>query len=181
VAALKNKDRQAYDSVVVPSGFADSLFEFAVAAERFKKKMIEAQGEVGWRNFQDSEGARITLAYHDLIMEQIKFETDGDTAKGRTPEGDEALHMVRKNGRWHFDLEASYSADPTNAGMTAQSFSEALGKMAKIIREYETKIGDTTVDELDKEMGEAFFAALLSAGAKPKVTIHPSPSDTKKD
>ena len=170
--ALKKKDRKAYSAVVVSGDLAKHLFDFAVAAERFKEKMIKAYGEVGWRNFQDSEGANIKLSYNEMKLDQIEFEVEGDTAKGRTSKDDnEPLHMVRQNGRWQVDLDASFTSG-TPKGMTAESFAKAMGQMAKIIGEYEDKIGDdTSVDELDKEMGAAFLGALMSAGAKPTVTV----------
>jgi hypothetical protein len=171
-AALKKNDRRAYDSVVVSSGLANNLFDFAVAAESFKAKMIKAYGEVGWRNFQDAEGARITLAYHDMNVEQLKFDVEGDTAKGSLADGEKLLHMIRKKGRWQVDLETSFDSELKKGGMTAKSFGEAMGKMVKIIRDNESKIGgDITVDQLDKEMGAAFFAALAAAGAEPTISL----------
>ena len=172
VAALKKPDRKAYDAAVESSGLADVLFDFAIAAEAFKTKMLKAYGEEGWRNFQDSEGARITLRYNDANLEQLKFAIDGDVATATLPEGGGSLLMTRKDGRWKVDLEKSIEADAKEGDMNAKSLTEAFKGMVKTIREYEGKIGEgTTVDQLDKDMGAAFFAALLSAGAKPKVSV----------
>lgn len=174
VEALKKKDRKAYSSVVVSSKLGDSLFDFAVAGDRFKQKMIKAYGDVGWRKFQDSEGANIKLSYNEMKLDELEFNIEGDTATGRLSKEDgEPLKLVRQKGRWQVDLEKSFaSGAPGAEGMSANSFAEALAKMAKIIREHEDKIGDdTSVDELDKQMGAAFLGALMSAGAKPTVTV----------
>lgn len=172
VEALKERDRKAYAAVMLPGALADNVFEFAVAAERFKEKMIKAYGEVGWKNFQDSEGARITLAYNEMNLDDLEFKTEGDRATGSLPEDGEVLHVARKEGRWFIDLDATFDANGKEGGMTAKSFGKALAGMTEAIRDGEKKIGEgTTVDQLDKEMGAAFLATLVSAGAKPKVSI----------
>jgi hypothetical protein len=177
LGALKKQDRKAYEAVVVQSDLAGSVFEFTVAANGFKQRMIEAYGEVGWRKFQSEEGARIRLNYNDPKFEKLEFVKEADKARAQIPGDDsELLQVVRKDGRWYVDLEASLGLESEEGSIPADGMAKALAKMTKTIVTYEAKIGDDmTVEQLDKEMGAAFFAALLSAGAKPGVRIKVNP------
>jgi hypothetical protein len=155
IDSLKSRDRKAYDAVVVPGGLANGVVEIVVAAESFKKKMIKAYGEEGWRNFQDSEGASITLAFQDLNPAEMKFTTQKDSAKGRLPEGEEVLRLIAKQGRWYIDLDSSFDATSKQGGLTAKSLAKAFAGMVKTIRRYEPKIGDgLTVDSSTKKWAQ---------------------------
>ena len=175
--ALAEQDKQAYEASTVQGDLAKNVFRFATAAESFKKKMLAAYGEVGWKNFQDDGGARIRLSYNDLKVSDLEFETEGDTAKASSAEDDEiVLRLVRKDGIWLVDLEKSLESQTQNGGLTSKSLGEAFGSMAKTMQTYEAKIGEgTTVDELDKAMGAEFLSALLEAGAKPKISVSVTP------
>jgi|GEM_PF-5457855 len=176
--SLNKQDQKAFEVSVIQDDLAKSVFHFAKAAESFKKKMIAAYGEVGWKNFQDADGARVSLSYHDLKVDDLKFETEGDTAKAKGREDDElALCLVRKDGAWQVDLNQSLESQSDDNGLSAKGLADAFSSMAKTMRSYESKVGEgTSVDQLDKEMGAEFLSALLGAGAKPKISISVKPN-----
>jgi hypothetical protein len=128
-----------------------AFVRFARAGQEFREAFVEEYGARAWEEFQDSEGAQITLTFEgdpaevDRKIAAAEFDVQGDICTCRYQ--GEAIKLTRKKGKWYFQARDIVPVDVSKT--------EQLMAIAGVIRKHKARIGKPSVaaEQLDQEMG----------------------------
>ncbi len=172
--ALVRGDRERYRaSLTGPDGALDVLdatFDFAQAGYAFQDRFVATYGQKAWQTFQSEKGVpgskkEGTLNVHLNLPErdgawlnEVKVQTDGDTARCTAPDAFAGLQWVKEGPDWRLCAE-------TFGGMGEGHWPEQaklFRGLAAVVRDMTPRIGKATPpEEIEKEMAKRLRSSMF--------------------
>lgn len=169
-AALGRADRDGlraqWDVDEADQPRVDAMVALLIESRRFRETMVEKFGRQGWDEFNDAEGARLTLDTPLTATRpagwSIKTTVDGGSATATV--GGRSVTLVRRDGVWRV---RAVSLLPPTPGERVAVQEKLLRALSDIVTDGDLSIGeaDVTPQTLDRTMGRRFLAAMEEAKA----------------
>ena len=146
-------------------GRAAAMVRLVLASRQFRDLLIEKFGEQGWEQFNDREGAWLSLDTPLLAADptSIEVEQDDEAATATATVDGRPIALVLRDGVWRVRVSSLLPPSPGDRRTVQEELYRALEASVTdggLAIEGETGV---TPQSLDRRMGRQFLAAIQEA------------------